>query len=135
MHMELPPHTKHTIYISLMDKGREFRVTNINNRTTKFYLPLFRADFKVADYNSEILKLDLLLQTIINIERRRGLYSDGSRRPKHKSFESYRRLRNNETKTTITITTTVAGSVTRRSLTAVQIVQKDRCPMTRTAGA
>jgi hypothetical protein len=57
------------IQASLFDIGHEvIRVSNILHRTTKRPLPLFRIDLKVADYNSDILKLGLLLHTRIKIE-------------------------------------------------------------------
>jgi hypothetical protein len=51
------------------------RVSNIVHRTTKRPLPLFWIDLKVADNNSDILKLDLLLHNRIKIELPRKILS------------------------------------------------------------
>ena len=57
------------IQACLIGMGHEvIRVSNILHQTTKRPLPLFRIDLKVAENNSDILKLDLLLHTRIKIE-------------------------------------------------------------------
>jgi hypothetical protein len=57
------------IQVSLFDIDHEvIRVSNILDRTNKRPLPLFRIDKKIADNNSDILKLDLLLHIRIKIE-------------------------------------------------------------------
>lgn len=64
-----PSTTVEDIQASLIDMGHEvIRVSNIQHRITKRPLPLFRADLKAAENNSDILKLDLLLHTRIKIE-------------------------------------------------------------------
>jgi hypothetical protein len=64
------------IQVSLFDIGHKvIRFSNSVYRTTKRPLPLFQIDLKVADDNSDILKLDLLLHTKYKMKLPRKKFS------------------------------------------------------------